>query len=73
MPLKQNIVQASDVASIAFVIHARYLEHVWVNCAGMELVYFTCYFIDNNHSLSLLPPNLQVPFMPMGVGESYPS
>ena len=73
MPFKQNVVQASDVASLAFVFHASYLEHVWVNCTGMELVYFTCYSLENNNSLSLLPTDLQVPLMPLGVGESYPS
>ncbi len=73
MPFKQNVVQASDVASLAFVFHASYLEHVWVNCTGMELVYFTCYSLENNNSLSLLPTDLQFPLMPIGVGESYPS
>jgi hypothetical protein len=62
--LQQSIVQASDVASLAFVIHASYLEHVWVNCAGMELVYFTCYYVDNNNALSILPLDFQVPFVP---------
>lgn len=72
MALQQSVVQASDVASLAFVFHATYLEHVWVNCAGMEFVYFTRYFIDNNNSLSLLPPDLQVPFMPIGMGKAIP-
>ena len=71
--LTQHVVTATDVASVAFVFHASYLEHVWVNCAGMELVYYTRYFIDNNNSLSLLHPDLLVPFMHTGVQENYPS
>jgi hypothetical protein len=72
MPSRQTVINVSDVVCLAFVFHASYLEHVWVNCAGMELVYFTRYFVDSDSSLASLPPDLQLPFMPSSVGESYP-
>jgi hypothetical protein len=63
----QTVINVSDVVCLAFVFHASYLEHVWVNCAGMELVYITRYFVDSDRSLALLPPDLQLPLMPSSV------
>ncbi len=29
-----------------------------MNCAGVELVYFTRFFVSNNYMLSFLPPDI---------------
>lgn len=67
----QTIIDVSSIFSLAFVFHATDFENTWVNCAGMRIVFFTRYYVDNEFNVLLLDPHDHLPF---GSGaESYSS
>jgi hypothetical protein len=68
----QSVIESSIIEDIAFVFHAFNLENNWVNCAGMRLVFFTRYHVDNSNNLLAVNFYEHRPFS-TSVQESYPS
>jgi hypothetical protein len=65
-----SIVPSTSRTDIVFVFHAFILKNCWVNCAGMERVYFTRFYVDSTNTLTELCQLQHAPYSTF-VQESY--
>jgi hypothetical protein len=65
-------INTNGIVDIAFIFHADTLEKEFINCAGMNRVYFTCYQYQPDGRLSYINRHAHSPFSLTTI-ESFPS
>jgi hypothetical protein len=57
-----EVLGVSQIHGLAFVFHAHDLEHQWINCAGMQYVFFTRYELLKGGDFIGIDHTLHIPF-----------
>ena len=57
-----EVLGVSQIHGLAFVFHAHDLEHQWINCAGMQYVFFTRYELLQGGDFIGIDHRLHIPF-----------